>query len=142
MKNILSLRRNLLCLLLQSPQFFLAALENRISNWSRMVRVVALVQKFKKIILSKIRRSGIKQSGRSTTLLGFSLLKEARTALTKIAQQRSCIKDEHHWLKTIQQLSDSNKVLGKKSKISGLDRFLDKDELFHVVGKLEKLILK
>ena len=36
------------------PVDVLTALENRISDWSRMVRVVALVIKFMEILLSKI----------------------------------------------------------------------------------------
>ena len=67
----------------------LTALENRISDWSRMVRVVALVIKFKEILLSKINQQSIIRKVKSATLLNTSLLEEAKTRLIKMVQQRS-----------------------------------------------------
>ena len=65
----------------------LAALENRISDWSRMVRVVALVIKFKEILLSKINQHSIIRKVNCATLLNTSLLEEAKTKLIKVVQQ-------------------------------------------------------
>ena len=52
----------------------LTALENRISGWSRMVKVVALVIKFKEILLSKINQHSIIREVNCATLLNTSLL--------------------------------------------------------------------
>ena len=52
----------------------LTALENRISGWSRMIRVVALVIKFKEILLSKIDQHSIIRKVNCATLLNTSLL--------------------------------------------------------------------
>ena len=65
----------------------LTALENRISDWSRMVRVVALVIKFKEILLSKINQHSIIRKVNCATLLNTSLLEEAKTKLIKVVQQ-------------------------------------------------------
>ena len=51
------------------PVDVLTALENRISDWSKMVRVVALVIKFKEILLSKINQPEIIRKVKSATLL-------------------------------------------------------------------------
>ena len=56
----------------------LTALENRISDWSRMVRVVALVIKFKEILLSKINQHSIIRKVKCATLLNISLLKKQK----------------------------------------------------------------
>ena len=54
----------------------LTALENRISDWSRMVRVVALVIKFKEILLSN--QHSIIRKVKCATLLNISLLKKQK----------------------------------------------------------------
>ena len=118
----------------------LAALENRISDWSRMVRVVALVIKFKEILLSKINQHSIIRKVNCATLLNTSLLEEAKTRLIKMVQQRS-FEDELRWLKSVENSNDLNKSLDKRSKISRLDPFLDGDEVIHVGGRLEKSFL-
>ena len=78
----------------------LTALENRISDWSRMVRVDTLVIKFNEILASKINQRGIIRKVKSATLLNTSLLQEAKTTLIKIMQQRN-FKDEIQWLKFV-----------------------------------------
>ena len=76
------------------------ALENRIPDWSRMVRVVALVIKFKEILLSKINQHSIIRNIKCVTLLNTSLLEEAKTRLIKMVQQQS-FKDELQCLKSV-----------------------------------------
>ena len=78
----------------------LTALENRISDWSRMVRVDTLVIKFNEILVSKINQRGIIRKVKSATLLNTSLLQEAKTTLIKIMQQRN-FKGEIQWLKSV-----------------------------------------
>ena len=82
------------------PVDVLTALENRISDWSRMVRVDTLVIKFNEILVSKINQRGIIRKVKSATLLNTSLLQEAKTTLIKIMQQRS-FKGELQWLKSV-----------------------------------------
>ena len=118
----------------------LAALENRMSDWSRMVRVVALVIKFKEILLSKIIQHSIIRKVNCGTLLNTSLLEEAKTRLIKVVQQRS-FEDELQCLKSVENSNDFNKSLDKRSKISHLDPFLDGDEVISVRGRLEKSFL-
>ena len=84
------------CLATKSVDVFMA-LENRISDWSRMVRVVALVIKFKEILLSKINQHSIIRKVKCATLLNTTLLQEAKTRLIKMVQQQS-FKDELRWL--------------------------------------------
>ena len=105
-----------------------------------MVRVVALVIKFKEILLSKVSQCEIIRKVKSATLLNTSLLQEAKTKLVKMVQQRS-FKDEFRWLKSLKNSNDLNKALDKRSKISRLDPFLDGDEVIHVGGRLENSFL-
>ena len=92
-----------------------------------MVRVVALVIKFKEILLSKINQQSIIRKVKSATLLNTSLLEEAKTRLIKMVQQHS-FKDELGWLKSVEDSNKLNKSRDKRSKISHLDPFLDGDE--------------
>ena len=105
-----------------------------------MVRVVALVIKFKEILLSKNNQREIIRKVKSATLLNTSLLQEANTKLVKMVQQRS-FKDEFQWLKSLKNSNDLNKALGMRSKISCLDPFLDGDGVIHVGGRLENSFL-
>ena len=134
------LKKEFVVCLATKPVDVLTALENRISDWSKMVRVVALVIKFKEVLLSKINQHEIIRKVKSTTLLNTSLLQEAKTKLVKMVQQRS-FKDEFRWLKSLKNSSDLNKALDKRSKISCLDPFLDGDEVIHVGGRLENSFL-
>ena len=118
----------------------LATLENRISDWSRMIRVVALLIKFKEILFSKINQHSIIRKVNCAALLNTSLLEEAKTRLIKMVQQRS-FEDELRWLKSVENSSDLNKSLDKRSKISRLDPYLDGDEVIRVGGRLEKSFL-
>ena len=78
----------IVCLATKSADV-LTALENWISDWSRMVRAVALVIKFKKILFSKINQHSIIRKVKCATLLKTSLLEEAKTRLIKMVQQWS-----------------------------------------------------
>ena len=134
------LKKEFAVCLATKPVDVLTALENRISDWSKMVRVVALVIKFKEVLLSKINQHEITRKVKSATLLNTSLLQEAKTKLVKMVQQRS-FKDEFRWLKSLKNSNDLNKALDKRSKISCLDPFLDGDEVIHVGGRLENSFL-
>ena len=105
-----------------------------------MVRDVALVIKFKKILLSKISQHGIIRKVKSATLLNTSLLQEAKTMLIKMVQQRS-FKYELPWLKPVENSNDLNKSLDKRCQISHLDPFFDGDEVIHIGGRLGKSFL-
>ena len=132
------LKKEFVLCLATKPVDVLTALYNLISDWSKMVRVVALVIKFKEILLSKINQHGIIRKAISATLLNTSLLEEAKTMLIKIQQ---IFKDELRWLKSVGNANNLNKSLGKRSKISCLLPFLDGDKVIHVGESLEKSFL-
>ena len=132
-------KESVLCVATKSVDL-LTALENRILDCSRMVRVVALVIKFKEILLSKTNQYSIIRKVKCATLPNTSLLEETKTRLIKMVQQR-IFEDELRWLKSMENSNDSNKSLDKRSKISRLDPFLDGDEVIHVRGRLDKSFL-
>ena len=105
-----------------------------------MVRVVALVIKFKEILSSKMNQHGIRRKVKSSTLLNTSLLQDAKTMLIKIVQQQS-FKDKLRWLKSVENSNDLSKSLDERSKISRFNPFLDGDEVIRVGERLETLFL-
>ena len=80
------LKKKFVVCLATKPLDILTALENQISDWSRMVRVFALIIKFKEILLSKINQHGIIRKVKRATLLNTSMLQEAKTMLMKMVQ--------------------------------------------------------
>ena len=94
------MKKEFVVCLATKPVDVLTAVENRISDWSKIARVVALVIKFKEILLSKINQREIIRKVKSATLLNTSLLQEAKTKLVKMVQQRS-FEDEFRWLKSL-----------------------------------------
>ena len=128
-----------MCLVTKSVDF-LAGLQNRLSDWSIMVRVVALVIKFKEILSSKMNQHGIRRKVKSSTLLNTSLLQDAKTMLIKIVQQQS-FKDKLRWLKSVENSNDLSKSLDERSKISRFNPFLDGDKVIRVGGTLETSFL-
>ena len=134
------MKKEFVLCLATKPVDDLMALENRISDWTRMVRVVALVIKFKGILLSKSNQHRIMRKVKCATLLNTRLLQEAKTRLIKMVQQQS-FKDELRWLKSVENFNDINKSLDKRSKICCLNPFLDEDEVIRVGGRLEKSFL-
>ena len=109
------LKKEFVVCLATKPVDVLTALENRISDWSKMVRVVALVIKFKEILLSKVNQCEIIRKVKSATLLNTSLLQEAKTKLVKMVQQRS-FKDEFRWLKSLKNSNDLKKSTGQEKQ--------------------------
>ena len=79
------MKKKFVCLATK-PLDILTARENQISDWSRMVRVFALVIKFKEILLSKISQCGIIRKVKRATLLNTNMLQEAKTMLIKMVQ--------------------------------------------------------
>ena len=80
------MKKKFVVCLATKPLDILTALENQISDWSRMVRVFALVIKFKEILLSKINQRGIIRKVKRATMLNTSMLQEAKTMLIKMVQ--------------------------------------------------------
>lgn len=71
-------------MLCPKPLDVLTALENQISETSRMVSVIALVIKFKEIILSKFNQCDIRKKVKSAILFNTSLLQEGKSKLVKM----------------------------------------------------------
>ena len=80
------MKKKFVVCLATKPLDILTALGNQISDWSRMVRVFALVIKFKEILLSKINQRGIIRKVKRATMLNTSMLQEAKTMLIKMVQ--------------------------------------------------------
>ena len=102
-----------------------------------MVRVVALVIKLKINLVSAIKhKASNKALKRKQPLLDTSLMEEAKNIIIKMVQKRS-FNVEFKWLMSMEDKTWVNKALERRSKISRLNRFLDKDGIIGVRGKLE-----
>ena len=114
----------------------LSALEMHVSYWSRIVRIVALVIRFKSNLVSAIKhKASNKTLKKNQSLLGTSPMEEAKSIIIKMVRKRS-FNDEFKWLKSIKDKTWANKALDRGSKISSLDPFLDKDGIICAGGRL------
>ena len=77
-KNDLELKKEFFKGLVTKHLDVLTALENPISDWSRMVGDVAVVFKLRKSLLSQIKKNGIKQSEREQLYLTSVCLKNQK----------------------------------------------------------------
>ena len=68
-------------------------------------------------------------------------MKEAKSIIIKMVQKRS-FNDEFKWLKSMKDKTWVNKALCRRSKISSLNPFLDKDGIIHVGGRLDDSCIK
>ena len=119
----------------------LSALEMHVSYWSRMVRVVALVIRFKNNLVSAIKhKASNKTLNENQSLLDTSLMEEAKNIIIKMVQKRS-FNVEFKWLKSMKDKTWGNKALGRRGKISRLDPFLDKDGIIRVGGRLDNCFI-
>ncbi|KAG7305743.1 hypothetical protein JYU34_009868 [Plutella xylostella] len=96
-------------------------LMNKISNYSKLIRIFAYVQRF---------IYNCKNSNKKYGNLSFSELKSSKIALLQIAQQEM-FTDEYHILK-------SGNTLNKKNRLISLSPFYDTDNnLIRVGGRLD-----
>ncbi|XP_037969350.2 uncharacterized protein LOC119692531 isoform X2 [Plutella xylostella] len=94
---------------------------NKISNYSKLIRIFAYVQRF---------IYNCKNSNKKYGNLSFSELKSSKIALLQIAQQEM-FTDEYHILK-------SGNTLNKKNRLISLSPFYDTDNnLIRVGGRLD-----
>ena len=76
----------------------LSALEMHVSYWSRMVRIAALVIRFKSNLASAIKHKASKKTlKKNQSLLDTSLMEEAKSIIRKMVQKRR-FNDEFKWL--------------------------------------------
>ena len=80
------LKKEFVVCLATNPVEFLMTVEGRISDWSRMVRVVALVIIFKEFMLYKISQHSIIRKVKCATLLNTRLLQQEKIRLIKMVQ--------------------------------------------------------
>ena len=119
----------------------LSALEMHVSYWSRMVRVVALVIRFKNNLVSAIKhKASNKTLNENQSLLDTSLMEEAKNIIIKMVQKRSR-NVEFKWLKSMKDKTWGNKALGRRGKILRLNPFLDKDGIIRVGGRLDNCFI-
>ena len=135
------LKKDLVVSYISATSDVLSALEMHVSYWSRMVRVVALVIRFKNNLLSAIKhKASNKTLNENQSLLDTSLMKEAKNIIIKMAQKRS-FNAEFKWLKLMNDKTWGNKALDKRNKISRLDPFLDKDGIIRVRVRLDNCFI-
>ena len=96
------LKKDLVVSYMSTTSNVLSALEMRVSYWSRMVRAVALVTRFKSNLVSVIKhKAGNKKLAKSQSLLDTSLMEEAKNIIIKMVQKRS-FNVEFKWLKSME----------------------------------------
>ena len=99
----------------------------RISSWSKMKRVVAIMLRFKDVLLDIIKSNKINTTGQ---LVDMNLLQRSESSIIKMYQQ-SCFQNE------ISRLLDG-KCVSRKSNIFKLDPFLDDHEIIRVGGRIRQ----
>ena len=116
----------------------LEKLETLISNWIKMVRVVAWMIKFKMILLTRIRKTNSAREELQQGRLTVSVLDKARKQIVRWHQQKVFSED----IEQLRNTGVSNqKQLWKKSGIYNLDPYLDEEGLLRVGGRLKKSYL-
>ena len=99
----------------------------RISSWLKMKRVVAIMFRFKDMLLDIIKSDKINTTEQ---LVDMNLLQRSESSIIKMYQQR-CFPNE------ISRLVDGNCV-SRKSNIFKLDPFLDDHEIIRVGGRISQ----
>ena len=109
-------------------------LEERISNWSKFKRIIALLLCYKRKLLQHIRSKkgwkGANTINCNDRLFNLEEIKRAEKGVIKSVQQR-------HFKEEIMALHNGNS-LKSSSKIVKLDPFLDQDGILKVGGRTEK----
>ena len=109
-------------------------LEERISNWSKFKRIIALLLCYKRKLLQHIRSKkgwkGANTINCNDRLFNLEELKRAEKEVIKSVQQR-------HFKEEIMALHNGNS-LKSSSKIVKLDPFLDQDGILKVGGRIGK----
>ena len=98
-----------------------------ISSWSKMKRVVAIMFRFKDMLLDIIKSNMINTTGQHVDM---KLLQRSESSIIKMYQQ-SCFQNE------ISRLLDG-KCVSRKSNIFKLDPFLDDHEIIRVGGRIRQ----
>ena len=98
-----------------------------ISSWSKMKQVVAIMFRFKDMLLDIIKSNKINTTGQ---LVDMSLLQRSESSIIKIYQQ-SCFQNE------ISRLLEG-KCVSRKSNILKLDPFLDDHEIIRIGGRISQ----
>ena len=84
------MKKDLVVSYMSATSDVLSALEMHVSYWSRMVRVVALVIRFKNNLVSAIKhKASNKTLNENQSLLDTSLMEEAKNIIIKMVQKRS-----------------------------------------------------
>ena len=99
----------------------------RISSWSKMKRVVAIMLRFKDMLLNIIKSNKINSTGQ---LADMHLLQRSESSVIKMYQQ-SCFQNE------TSRLLDG-KCVSRESNIFKLDPFLDDHEIIRVGGRIRQ----
>ena len=135
------MKKDLVVNYMSTTSDILFAFEIYVSYWSRIVRIVALVIGFKSNLTqieihTIMHKTSDKTLKKNQSLLDTTLMEEAKNIIIKMVQKRS-FNDEFNWLKPMKDKTLVNKALDRRSKISSLDSFLEKDGIILVGGSLD-----
>ena len=106
-------------------------LEEKISTWDRMKRVMSWVLRFKQILLRKIEMDAVKEP-----LHGSDLLQESEVQLIKFVQEKRFSAE----LKALRR-RNKDVTMPRSSKIKQLDPFLNRNDIICVGGRLRRSFL-
>ena len=110
----------------------LAKLQERISGWTKMKRIMALILVVKDMLLKRIDRALLWQQ--LSWIIGFEMIQKDQVPTFKIVQAESFNKEIKH-------LMPKKGMVPSYSTITQLDPFLDSNNLIHVGGWIRKFRL-
>lgn len=114
----------------------LEVLEKRVSSWNKMKRIAAWLLKYKRILMTKMRRNA---NLTEDSALDDNVLKEAETVITEMEQNKR-FADEVKVLRGDSSSNDKKRLRGSY-KIAKLDHFVDEKSILCIGGRLQKSLL-
>ena len=113
-------------------------LEERISDWTRMKRIIGTVVKYGQILKAKLSPPSVVLTTTYRGVLDDELLEKASIKIIKMLQQREIVEELRITKKAHKQNPSNNdqSTVTKASPIYGLDLFLDDNGVLRVGGRL------
>ena len=115
-----------------------AWLEERISNWTRMRRIIGIVLKYVQVLNQKLSPPSDVLTATHSLVVDIELLEKASIKIIKMLHQRELIKELRIMKKAYKQNPGNNdqSIVTKASPIYGADPFLDDNGVLRVGGRL------
>ena len=112
----------------------LAWLEETISDWTRMERIIGVILKYVQLLKRKLSPPSDVLTAKHSGVVDFELLEKASIKIIKMVQQREII-EELLIIKKAHKQNPSNNdqsTVARASPIYGLDSFLDDNGILRV----------